>query len=345
MSRLRTKLAAQNNIHFIERDKPMNTRRPILRALLATTTLLGGLAAAQGYPAKPLTLVVPNPPGGFVDASARLLSEPLARVLGQTVVVDNKGGGSGNVAYGLVARANPDGYTLLTSYSAYHVGNPALSPKLPWAQKDLAPVALVTVATNVIAVHPSVPANTLSEFIAYLKANPGKLSYASQGNGSLSHIGTEMFKGQTRTSMVHIPYRGSGPAVQDVLAGQVQVFITTPPSVMGHIQAGKLKGLAVAGKARHPGIPNVPTTDEAGLKGFELEAWVGIFAPAGTPPEVIAKLSSSIKQAMEQAETKTRANAAGIEIRYLPPEALDALVKRETVFWAKTIREGGITAD
>ncbi len=325
----------------------MNTSRLPLRqlVLLASATLLCSLACAQAYPAKPVTLVVPNPPGGFVDASARLLSEPLSRVLGQSVVVDNKGGGSGNVAYGLVARANPDGYTLLTSYSAYHVGNPALSPKLPWAQKDLAPVALVTVATNVIAVHPSVPANTLSEFIAYLKAHPGKLSYASQGNGSLSHIGTEMFKGQTRTSMVHIPYRGSGPAVQDVLAGQVQVFITTPPSVMGHIQAGKLKGLAVAGKARHPGIPNVPTTGEAGLKGFELEAWVGIFAPAGTPPEVIAKLSGSIKQAMEQAETKTRANAAGIEIRYLPPEALDALVKRETVFWAKTIREGGITAD
>ncbi len=314
-------------------------------AALATSALLVPLAGAQAYPAKPVTLVVPNPPGGFVDASARLLSEPLARVLGQSVVVDNKGGGSGNVAYGLVARANPDGYTLLTSYSAYHVGNPALSPKLPWAQKDLAPVALVTVATNVIAVHPSVPANTLSEFIAYLKANPGKLSYASQGNGSLSHIGTEMFKGQTRTSMVHIPYRGSGPAVQDVLAGQVQVFITTPPSVMGHIQAGKLKGLAVAGKARHPGIPSVPTTDEAGLKGFELEPWVGIFAPAGTPPEVVAKLSSGIKQAMEQAETKTRASAAGIEIRYLPPEALDALVKRETAFWAKTIREAGITAD
>ncbi|MDP3700447.1 MAG: tripartite tricarboxylate transporter substrate binding protein [Hylemonella sp.] len=324
----------------------MTTRRKTLRSLAAlTTALLGGLAAAQGFPSKPVTLVVPNPPGGFVDTSARLLSEPLARVLGQSVVVDNKGGGSGNVAYGLVARANPDGYTLLTSYSAYHVGNPALSPKLPWAQKDLSPVALITVATNVIAVHPSVPASTLPEFIAYLKANPGKLSYASQGNGSLSHIGTEMFKGQTRTSMVHIPYRGSGPAVQDVLAGQVQVFITTPPSVMGHIQAGKLKGLAVAGKTRHPGIPNVPTADEAGLKGFELEAWVGIFAPAGTPPDVLAKLSSSIKQAMEQPETKTRANAAGIEIRYLPPEALDALVKRETTFWAKTIREAGITAD
>ena len=318
-----------------------------IRTLLAiaTTTVLGGLAQAQGYPAKTVTLVVPNPPGGFVDASARLLSEPLARVMGQSVVVDNKGGGSGNVAYSLVARANPDGYTLLTSYSAYHVGNPALSPKLPWAQKDFVPVALVTVATNVIAVHPSVPVNNLGEFISYLKVNPGKLSYASQGNGSLSHIGTEMFKMQTKTSMVHIPYRGSGPAVQDVLSGQVQVFITTPPSVMGHVQAGKLKGLAIAGKSRHPGLPSVPTTAEAGLKGFELEAWVGIFAPAGTPAEVVAKLSSQIKQALEQPETRTRANTAGIELRYLPPEALDELVKRETVFWAKTIKSAGISAD
>ena len=300
---------------------------------------------AQPYPAKPITLVVPNPPGGFVDASARLISEPLSRVINQAVVVDNKGGGSGNLAYALVARANPDGYTLLTSYSAYHVGNPALSPKLPWAQKDLVPVALVTVATNVIAVHPSVPATNLKEFIAYLKANPGRLSYASQGSGSLSHIGTEMFKLQTGTSMVHIPYRGSGPAIQDVLSGQVQVFITTPPSVMQHIQAGKLKGLAVAGKTRQSGIPSVPTTAEAGLKGFELEAWVGIFAPAGTPPDVIAKLTTSIKQALEMPETKTRATAAGIDLRYLPPTELDALVKRETEFWAKTIKTAGITAE
>jgi tripartite-type tricarboxylate transporter receptor subunit TctC len=183
----------------------------IRRVTFASCALLfTSLALAQTFPAKPVTLVVPNPPGGFVDASARLLSEPLARVMNQTVVVDNKGGGSGNVAYAQVARANPDGYTLLTSYSAYHVGNPSLSAKLPWAQKDLMPVALITVATNVIAIHPSVPASNLKEFIAYLKANPGKLSYASQGNGSLSHIGTEMFKSQTGTSMVHIPYRGSG---------------------------------------------------------------------------------------------------------------------------------------
>ena len=301
--------------------------------------------AAQPNPSKPITLIVPNPPGGFVDASARILSDSLAKVTSQSIVVDNRGGGSGNVAYQAVARAAPDGYTLLNSYSAYHVGNPNLTPKLPWSQKDFVPVALITVATNVIAVHPSIPANNLKEFISYLKVNPGKLSYASQGNGSLSHVGTEIFKLQTQTSMVHIPYRGSGPALQDVLSGQVQVFITTPPSVMGQIQAGKLKGLAVAGKSRHPGLPSVPTTAEAGLKGFELEAWVGIFAPAGTPADVVAKLSSQIKAALELPETKTRADTAGVELRYMTPAALDALVKKDTEFWAKTIQSAGIKAE
>ena len=307
--------------------------------------VLSGLASAQDYPSKPIVLVVPNPPGGFVDASARLLSDALAKVAGQSVVIDNRGGGSGNVAYQAVARANPDGYTLLNSYSAYHVGNPHLTPKLPWAQKDFVPVAMITVATNVIAVHPSVPANDLSEFIKHTRSNPGKLSYASQGNGSLSHIGTEMFKLQTKTSMVHIPYRGSGPAVLDVLSGQVQVFITTPPSVMGHIKAGKLKGLAVAGKTRHPGLPSVPTATEAGLKGFELEAWVGIFAPAGTPTDIVTKLSGQIKAALDMPETKARADSAGIELRYLAPAALEALVKSDTDFWGKTIQAAGIKAD
>ena len=322
-----------------------------LRRLLAGTSaallagLVSGAAMAQAYPSKPITLVVPNPPGCFVDASARILSDSLAKVTSQAVVVDNRGGGSGNVAYQYVARANPDGYTLLNSYSAYHVGNPALTPKLSWAQKDFVPVALITVATNVIAVHPSIPVNNLGEFITYLKANPGKLSYASQGNGSLSHIGTEMFKLQTQTSMVHIPYRGSGPALQDVLSGQVQVFITTPPSVMGHVQSGKLKGLAVAGKTRHASLPAVPTATEAGLKGFELEAWVGIFAPAGTPSDVVSKLSGQIKAALELPETKTRADGAGIELRYQPPAELDALVKKDTAFWAKTIQTAGIKAE
>jgi tripartite-type tricarboxylate transporter receptor subunit TctC len=323
-------------------------RRSILHraAIAAVAVLCSGLVLAQGaFPTRPVTLVVPNPPGGLVDTSARLLGDTLGKFLGQPIVVDNRAGGSGNVAYGIVARAQPDGYTLLTSYSAYHVGNPWLMTKLPWAQKDFTPVALITVATNVITVHPSVPANNLQEFIAYLKKNPGKLSYASQGNGSVSHIGTEMFKAQTGTSMVHIPYKGSGDAIRDVLSGQVQVFMSTPPSVMQHVQTGKLKAYAVTGKTRHPGLPNVPTTAEAGLKGFELESWVAIFAPAGTPPDVVQKLSSSIQQALATPEAKSRADAAGIELRYLPPAQLGEMVKQETAFWGKTIKEQHITAD
>ena len=307
---------------------------------------LTSIAGAQSFPDRPITLVVPNPPGGLVDTSARLLSEPLTRVIGQTVVVDNKPGASGNIAYQYVANAKPDGYTLLISYSGYHVGNPALMDKLPWDPiKDFSPIALLTVSTNVIAVHPSVPVNNLKEFIAYAKANPGKLNYASQGNGSVSHIGTEMFKQTTGIEMVHVPYKGSGPAIQDVLAGQVQVFISTPPSLMQHVQSGKLKGLAVTGKNRHPGMPNVPTTAEAGLPSFQLESWVGLFAPAATPKAVVTKLTDSVKKSLAMPEVKERADAAGVELRYLTPAQTEALVKKELPYWNKAIKSANITLD
>ena len=318
----------------------------MIRTLVLSVTCLASIAAgAQTFPQRPITLLVPNPPGGLVDTSARIVSESLPKVIGQTVVVDNRPGGSGNIAYQAVARSKPDGYTLLASYSAYHVANPSMMANLPWQPKDFSPVALVTVATNVIAVHPGVPAANLAEFLAYLKANPGKLNYASQGNGSLSHIGTEMFKQITGTDMRHVAYKGSGSAIQDVLSGQVQVFITTPPSVMGHVIAGKLKALAIAGRNRHPMMPTVPTTSEAGLKGFELEAWVALFAPAGTPAAVISQLSDATKRALDQPDARQRASGAGIEIRYLGPDALAALVRDEIVFWGKVIKAGNITAD
>jgi len=314
----------------------------VLMAIVA----INSMANAQSFPDRPIALVVPNPPGGLVDTSARLLSEPLTRVIGQTVVVDNKPGASGNIAYQYVANSKPDGYTLLISYSGYHVGNPALMDKLPWDPiKDFAPIALLTVSTNVIAVHPSIPVNNLKEFIAYAKANPGKLNYASQGNGSVSHIGTEMFKQTTGVDMVHVPYKGSGPAIQDVLAGQVQVFISTPPSLMQHIQSGKLKGLAVTGKNRHPGMPNVPTTAEAGLPSFQLESWVGLFAPAGTPAPVVAKLTESVKKSLALPEVKERADAAGVELRYLTPAQTEALVQKELPYWSKVIKSAHITLD
>ena len=319
-------------------------RTPFLTSLVALA-ISASAFAQDAYPSKPITLVVPVPPGGLVDTSARLLNEPLSRIIGQNVVIDNRAGGSGNVAYGFVAKAKPDGYSLLISYSAYHVGNPGLTPNLPWEAKDFTPVALLTIATNVIAAHPSVPAKTLKEFTSFIQKNPAKLNYASQGNGSLSHIGTEIFKQQIGGFMTHIPYRGSGQAIQDVLAGQVQVFITTPPSVMQHVKSGKLQAYAVTGNKRHPGLPDVPTTTEAGMPKFQLEAWVGLFAPAGTPPAVVAKLSADVKRAMELPETKTRADAAGIEVRYLAPEALGKMVVDETAYWAQVIKSARITAD
>jgi tripartite-type tricarboxylate transporter receptor subunit TctC len=308
-------------------ETSMNRRIVLQAAGLAAAALLGaGPALAQGFPARSITLVVPNPPGGVVDTAARLASDPLSRLLGQSVVVDNRGGASGNIAYQMVARAPKDGYTLLASYSAYHVGNPALFPRLPWAQSELAPVGLIVAATNVIAVHPSVPANNLQEFIAYLRKNPGKVNYASQGNGSLSHVGTAVF-------------------AQDVLGGQVQMFITTPPSVLGHVQTGKLRALAVTSKARHPMLPDVPTTAEAGLPGFELEAWVGLFAPAGTPPDVIDRLSAALKTSLESPDVQKRAALQGVEPRFLGPQALGALVQRETDHWGKVIKANHITVD
>jgi tripartite-type tricarboxylate transporter receptor subunit TctC len=315
------------------------------RAFFAAVALCASPAMAQSFPNKPVTLVVPNPPGGVVDTSARIVGEPLGKLLGQPVVIENKGGASGNIAYQQVALAPKDGHTLLISYSAYHVGNPSLFAKLPWAQKDFVPVALLTAATNVIAAHPSLPPNNLKDFIAYAKANPGKLNFASQGNGSLSHVGTALLEQTTGIEMTHVPYKGSGPAIQDVLAGQVQVFMTTPPSVMQHVQAGKLKAYAVTGKARHPGLPNVPTTAEAGLAGFELEAWVALFAPAGTPSAVVQTLTEKVQAALATPEAKSAAERAGIEVRYLGPDALAALVQRETTYWSQLIKTRNIQAD
>lgn len=317
-------------------------RKIAFTALFLCTTAAFG----QSYPAKTVTMLVPNPPGGLVDTSARLISDAMSKSMGQPVVVENRPGGSGNIAYQAVARAAPDGYTILVSYSAYHTGNPSLMSKLPWDPiKDFSPIALVTIATNVVAVHPSLPVNNLKELVEYLKKNPGKVNYASQGNGSLSHLGTELFKQQTKTDMVHVPYKGSGAAIQDVLSGQVQVFITTPPSVLQHVQSGKLKALAVAGKTRHAMMPNVPTTAEAGVPGFELDAWVALFAPSGTPPDIVAKLSEEVKKAASQPDAKQRAAQQGVEFKYLPPQDLSKLVRSEIDYWGKVIRTANITAD
>lgn len=306
---------------------------------------IDAVQAATDYPNKPVTVVVPSPPGGIIDASTRLVTGVLAETLAQPFIVENRGGGSGNLAYSKVARSAPDGYTLLASYSGFHVGNPLLTPTLPWSQSDLKPVALIATSTNVITVHPSVPANTLAELISYAKTNPGQLSYASQGYGSVAHIGTEIFKLRTGTEILHIPYRGSGPALQDLLGNQVHMFVTTPPSVGGHIQLGKLRALAVTGETRYPELPDVPTTAEAGLDDYELETWVALFAPADTPDDIVEKLTTQVKLALENPETIAGARAAGFDARYESPAELSRRVSVEHDSWSKAVREGGIKAE
>jgi len=323
----------------------MSIKPSILYIFLCSFLFSAIESQAETFPDRPISLIVPNPPGGVVDTSARLVGDPLSQLLRQPVVIENKAGGSGNIAYQHVAKGAKDGYSILVSYSGYHIANPILQDKLPWSVKDLTPVGLITIATNVITVHPSIPANNLKELIAYAKANPGKLNYASQGNGSVSHIGTEIFKQQTGVDMVHVPYKGSGAAIQDVLAGQVQVFITTPPSVIGHIQTGKLKALAVTGKTRHPLMPNVPTVAEAGLPGFQLESWVALYVASGTPVTIVDKLSNSLKAILELPDVKQRADAAGVELRYLPPNEMTKLLNQDISSWSKAIKSANIKLD
>jgi len=302
-------------------------------------------SVAADWPTRPVTIVVPVPPGGIVDLAARLASEPLTRGLNQPVVIDNRTGASGNIAYGMVAAAPADGYTLLASYSMYHVGNPSMFTDLRWKAEDFKPVGMVAVAPHVVVVHPSLPIHSLADLVAYAKAHPGEINYASQGSGSVPHVGTERFKQMTQTDMVHVPYKGSGPAIQDVLSGRVQLFVTTPPSVMGHIQQGKLRALAIAGATRHPMLPDVPTTAEAGFPGVELDAWVALFAPAGTPDAVVTQLTTALQAGLSDPAVMAKGTSAGVAVRYQTPQALARTVADDTAYWSEVITTAGIVAN
>jgi tripartite-type tricarboxylate transporter receptor subunit TctC len=317
------------------------------RLLLSTAVALAATAAnAQTWPTKPITLVVPSAPGGSTDFTARLIGESLGKALGQAIVVDNKAGAAGNLGTETVARAKPDGYTLLMQYSGYHVGNPALFPQIKWhPTKDFVPVALVMRAPHVIAVSGSIPVNNLQEFIALGKKNSKGWFYASSGNGSIQHIAGEMFGQQTKVPMTHVPYKGAGPAVNDLLGGQVEVFVTTPPSVIGHVASGKLKALAYTGKQRHPSLANVPTSAEAGLPGYEVESWFAVFAPAGTPAPIVARLSAEIKTIVESEAYRKKLDEQGAFASYMDSKALASFVERELDVWARVIKAGNIKAD
>ena len=317
-----------------------------MNRIVAVLLSVVAFAANAQFPAKPVTLVVPVAPGGILDTVARMLAADMAKQLGQSVIVDNKPGASGNIGAGLVAKSPPDGYTLLVGYSMFHVGNPSMFRNLTWDPvRDFSSVAMVAVSPHVVAVHPSVPVKTLRELVDLAKSSPGSLNYASPGSGSVPHVGMELFKQQTGIQVTHVPYKGAGPMMQDVIAGNVQMTVATPPSLLGYVQSGRVRALAVAAKERHPLMPDVPTTGEAGYPSFELEAWVALFAPAGTPADVIAKLTAAVQESLKAPAVVERARTTGMTIRYMPPAQLDATVKSDLAYWSKVIRDAKIQAD
>lgn len=323
----------------------MNKRSFLLAALAACLPLT--TVHAQGdFPSKPVTIVVPGAPGGGGDFTARLLADEMTKSMGKPFVVENRAGAGGNIAATYVARAQPDGYTLLLAYSGTHVANPALFSNLQWDPiKSFTPVALLITSPQVIVVSNKVPAKTLTEFIAYARANPGKVNYASSGNGTLQHIGSELLAWRTGTKMVHVPYKGAGAALTDVLSGQVELLITTPPAVVSHIRAGSLRPLAIASKTRHPMLPDVPTTSQAGVNDVELDAWFAIYAPAGTPAPVVNRLVGEIEKAVKSAEFKRRAEESGTYATFMGPAELDKLTRGELTYWSDTIKKLNIKAE
>jgi len=324
----------------------MNTTRRAL-AVLPLALLVGAVHAQKlAYPTKPVTLIVGSAPGGTTDISARMLAEPLGKVLGQTIVVDNRAGASGAIAAIAVKRAEADGHTLLMQYSGYHVITPVVSKQnLGWEAKDLQSVANVLTAPQVVVVRAGLPFKNMAELIAYAKANPGKLTYASSGNGSLQHATGAMLEQQAGIQMTHIPYKGTGPALQDLLGAQVDLTFGTPPPFMPHIASGKLHALAVTGSTRVASLPDIPTTAEAGLPKLNPTSWFAVFAPAATPKPVIDKLAAEIGRVMATPEFKKKAADLGAAADYLSPAQLGELAQTDLARWAEVAKASKIVAD
>ena len=302
--------------------------------------------APAGYPSRPVMLLVPTAAGGTTDIAARMLGVPLGGALGQTVVVDNKGGANGVIAASAVKRAEPDGYTLLMQYSGYHVITPLVSKQAPqWEAKDFVPVANVLSAPQIVVVRADLPFKTMAEFVAYAKAHPGKINYASSGNGSLQHATGAMLEQQAGIKLTHIPYKGTGPALQDLLGGQVDITFGTAPPFVPHIQSGKLRVLATTGKTRLPSLPEVPTTAEAGLPNLDATSWFAVFAPARTPKPIIDRLTAEIARIVSTPAFRQKAQEQGATADYLNPQQMDALVKSETARWTEVVKAAKIEAD
>ena len=312
------------------------------RFLIVLFCLHAGLAAAQSYPAKPVRVIVPFAPGGATDVVFRLLAPRLSENLGQQAVVENRAGGGSTIGMDAVAKSAPDGYTLGVANLSFAV-NPNLMAKLPYdTERDFAPVSLVTIVPLAISVHPSVPARSVKELIALAKAKPGSLAYASSGNGSATHMATELFKVLTGTDIVHVPYNGGGPAVIAVVGGQVPIYTGSIPSQLQHIKSGKLVVLAVTSAASDPSLPGIPTVAEAGVPGYEAVEWQGIVVPSGTPGPVIERLNRALVESVKAPDFNERLAGVGAHAVGSTASEFAGYLKRELATWSKVIKATGI---
>ncbi len=311
-------------------------------ALLA---LSAAPSAAQTYPDRPLRLIVPYAPGGGTDLTSRLIARRLTENFNQQVIVDNRAGGAGNIGCEIAARSAPDGYTLLTAGISFSI-NVSIFARLNYDPvRDFDPVSLVATVPLIVVVHPAVPATSIRELIALAKAKPGTLNYASGGTGTANHIAGELFKYMTGTDIVHVPYKGGGPALADVIGGQVQLLFNTMTSTVGFMNSGKLRALAVTGAKRSPGVPNLPTVAEAGVPGFDVGAWFGIVVPRGTPRALVNKLNGEIVRITRQPEAREQFAAQGAEAVGSTPEEFGGHLRTEIDKWAKVAKAAGMRAD
>lgn len=321
-------------------------RRQFLALLAVSGVLASAGVSAQSYPAKPVRLVVPFPAGGATDVLARVISLRAAEKLGQQIVIDNRPGAGGTIGSDHVAKAAPDGYTLLIATASTHSIGPIINSRIPYnVERDFAPVSYVARTSSVLVVPNSLPVKNLREFIALLKANPGKYNYGSSGNGTNSHLSGELFKAQAGVFMTHIPYRGTGLVFTDMVSGQVHMLIDNYVTAQPNIRDGKLRVLGVTSSQRLPFMPEVPTLDEQGLKGFDVSNWFGIYAPRGTPSEAIARVSAAFNQALQEPELQKRLATLGATPTGSTPEEMARVVAGDTAKWARLIRERKIVVE
>ncbi|MEY2810503.1 MAG: hypothetical protein RLZ66_2014 [Pseudomonadota bacterium] len=318
-----------------------------LRSLLwaAMSCLLAASVQAQPYPSKPVRVVVPYPPGGPTDIVARVLFQQVAESTGQQFVIDNRAGAGGNIGAEHVGKSPADGYTVLIGTTA-HAINMSLFKSLNYdVQKDLAPVSLLTQGPLVLVTHPQFPANSVKELIDMAKAKPGSLNFASSGNGQSTHLSAELFNSMAGTKMVHVPYKGSAPALSDLMTGQVGIMFDTTLSAMPFVRAGKLKALGVTSPQRTPAAPEVPTIAESGLPGYEVFAWNGVFVPAGTPKAIVVQLNEEIRKAMQLPQVRDKFSAQGFAASWNTPDQFGVFVRNEVDKWARTVKASGATLD